>query len=164
MQSLSQRIKDSIRAYDFIGEHVQLSASGRGLCPFHDDNRTSFSVNAEENYWNCFAGCGGGSIIDFWMKWQECDFTSAISELTQMLLDRNENEEIAINNIPSDRLLKAGEVAGILNVSKSLVYQLMRQRELQTVKIGAARRVRPKDLKAFIEDNSSNPVTKEILE
>jgi transposase-like protein len=43
-------------------------------------------------------------------------------------------------------------------------HKLMRQSELQTVKIGTARRVRPKDLKTFIEENSSTPVTKEILE
>ena len=66
--------------------------------------------------------------------------------------------------IPSDRLLKAGEVAGILNVSKSLVYQLMRQGELQTVKIGATRRVRPQDLKVLIEDNLSHSITKELLD
>ena len=62
-----------------------------------------------------------------------------------------------------EKLLKADEVAELLNISKAYAYQLMRQRELQSVRIGAARRVRPKDLKAFIEENLSNPYTKEIL-
>ena len=59
---------------------------GAGLCPFHEDQHMSFSVNAERNYWHCFSGCGGGSIIDFWMKWQDCDFKTAVKELAVMLL------------------------------------------------------------------------------
>ena len=82
---MSQRIKDSVSVHDFVTRFVELSPTGRGLCPFHDDRRKSFSVNAEENYWHCFAGCGGGSLIDFWMKWRDCDFTTAVRELAQML-------------------------------------------------------------------------------
>ena len=84
--TLSQRIKASISVLDFVGQFVELSPNGRGLCPFHDDKHLSFSVNAAKNYWNCFAGCGGGSIIDFWMKYQKCDFTAAVRELAGMLL------------------------------------------------------------------------------
>jgi hypothetical protein len=84
--TLSQRIKNSISVLDFVGQFVELAPNGRGLCPFHDDQHHSFSVNADNNYWNCFAGCGGGSIIDFWMKYQNCDFTAAVRELAGMLL------------------------------------------------------------------------------
>jgi hypothetical protein len=83
---LSERVKDSISVRDFVSQYVELSPAGRGLCPFHNDQHASFSVNAEGNYWHCFAGCGGGSIIDFWMKWQSCDFTEAIYELANLLL------------------------------------------------------------------------------
>jgi hypothetical protein len=30
--------------------------------------------------------CGGGSVIDFWMKWRGCDFIAAMAELAGMLL------------------------------------------------------------------------------
>jgi DNA primase len=66
--------------------YVDLSPAGLGLCPFHDDKVNSFGVNSEGNYWNCFAGGGGGSIIDFWMQYRKCDFTTAVKELTKMLL------------------------------------------------------------------------------
>jgi len=84
---LSEKIKTSIGVYDFISRYVELSPAGRGLCPFHIDQHASFSVNVEKNYWHCFAGCGGGSIIDFWMKRQDCDFTQAVHELAEILLD-----------------------------------------------------------------------------
>jgi CHC2 zinc finger len=88
----SERIKNRISVYDFVSQYVDLDSSGRGLCPFHDDHRESFSVNREGNYWHCFAGCGGGSVIDFWMRWQPLtgkarapQFKAAIVELLALL-------------------------------------------------------------------------------
>lgn len=83
--TLSQRIKASITVRDFVNDYVDLSPTGVGTCPFHDDTHASFAVNDEGNYWHCFAGCGGGSIIDFWMKWRKCDFTQAVRELAKRL-------------------------------------------------------------------------------
>lgn len=85
-ETLSEQIKSSMTVLDFVSQYVELSPSGRGRCPFHDDQRASFSVNAEKNYWHCFAGCGGGSIIDFWMKWKRMDFPQTVHDLAGMLL------------------------------------------------------------------------------
>ncbi len=73
---------------EFIGYFVDLrpSASGAvGKCPFHDDQHASFGVNTRDTYWNCFAGCGAGSIIDFWMKWRNLEFAEALNELSDIL-------------------------------------------------------------------------------
>ena len=81
---VSEKIKSSITVLEFVSRYVELrpTASGAiGLCPFHNDEHPSFGVNVEQNYWHCFAGCGGGSVIDFWMRWRECDFTTAVREL-----------------------------------------------------------------------------------
>ena len=82
----SDRIKAAISCYDFVRQYVPLSVSGRGQCPFHDDQVASLSVNPQDNYWHCFAGCGGGSTIDFWMHWRKADFVTAVAELSEMLL------------------------------------------------------------------------------
>jgi len=87
--TVSERIKAKVSVLEFVSQYVELkpTASGAiGLCPFHDDHRPSFGVNAEGNYWNCWAGCGGGSVIDFWQRWRKCDFTTAIRELAKMVL------------------------------------------------------------------------------
>ena len=47
-------------------------------------------------------------------------------------------------------LLKATDVAEILNISKSMAYRLMQRREIPTVSIGNAKRVRPVDLHDYI--------------
>jgi len=84
--TLSERIKSTIRVVDFVGKYVELTPSGKGHCPFHDDRNRSFSINAEQNYWHCFAGCGGGSLIDFWMRFRKLDFIEAVKDLADMLL------------------------------------------------------------------------------
>ena len=85
--TLASRLKEVVSVADFVGRFVQLTPQGRGLCPFHDDRHVSFSVNLEKNYWHCFAGCGGGSIIDFWMKFRGCDFKTAMKDLSKMLFN-----------------------------------------------------------------------------
>jgi predicted DNA-binding transcriptional regulator AlpA len=73
-----------------------------------------------------------------------------------MIENNGETKELSSNE-PGEpqRLLKAGEVAKILNISRAFAYQLMREDFIPTVKILGARRVRPKDLEHFIEENTS---------
>ncbi len=89
--SLSERLKSQISVLEFVSRYVQLDDRNLGYCPFHDDQMKSFGVHPDQNYWHCFAGCGGGSIIDFWMKWrerqgQDSSFRATVTELRQMLL------------------------------------------------------------------------------
>lgn len=88
--TLSERLKSRISVYDFVGQYVELDPQGKGLCPFHDDQHQSFGVNITRNFWHCYASCGGGSIVDFWMKWrgkngEDPSFAATIKELADML-------------------------------------------------------------------------------
>jgi len=51
-------------------------------------------------------------------------------------------------------LLKAKDVAEILQISRAMAYNLMQSGEIPTVRIGKARRVRPEDLIKYIERNT----------
>lgn len=57
------------------------------------------------------------------------------------------------NKPTQSQLLKASEIAEILNVSLALAYKLMRNRNIPTVRIGNARRVDPLDLQNYINEN-----------
>ena len=57
---------------------------------------------------------------------------------------------------PPEKLLKAVQVAEILNVSRAFAYQLMQKGMIPTVKILGARRGRQEDLLRFIKENISN--------
>jgi len=50
-------------------------------------------------------------------------------------------------------LLKGNDVARMLNISRAFAYQLMRQGEIPTVRIGNAVRVCKEDLLAYIDQN-----------
>ena len=82
---LWEKVKRHISVKELVEEFVPLSADGVGKCPFHEDETPSFSVNDKENYWNCFSGCGGGSVIDFWMKLHDTDFKEATIDLAERL-------------------------------------------------------------------------------
>jgi len=65
---VSDRIKAPVTVLELISQYVDLKPTDGGaigLCPFHEDAHPSLTINHKENYWHCFAGCGGGSIFDF---------------------------------------------------------------------------------------------------
>lgn len=51
------------------------------------------------------------------------------------------------------RLLKAVEVAEVLNISRAMAYRLMQTGEIRTVSINNAKRVRRQDLLLYINSN-----------
>jgi len=62
-------------------------------------------------------------------------------------------EEINMTpNLP-EQLLKASDVAEILNVSRAMAYKLMKTGEIPTIQIGKSKRVRMQDLASYIKDN-----------
>jgi DNA primase len=69
----------------FFVDLRRVASGAVGNCPFHDDPNLCFGVNREGNYWQCFAECGTGSIIDFWMKWKGIEFHQGVTELTDIL-------------------------------------------------------------------------------
>jgi excisionase family DNA binding protein len=58
-------------------------------------------------------------------------------------------------------LIKATDVATILNISRAMAYRLMQQGAIRTVCIGTARRVRSEDLQSYIEDNLTSHITEQ---
>ena len=56
---------------------------------------------------------------------------------------------------PTFNIMCANDVARRLNISKALVYQLVRRGEIPAVHIGKAVRIRSIDLEAYIQRNLS---------
>ncbi|MEX1248343.1 MAG: helix-turn-helix domain-containing protein [Anaerolineales bacterium] len=63
---------------------------------------------------------------------------------------------MTIQTLLPEKLLKAVQVAEILNVSRAFAYQLMQKGIIPTVKIMGTRRVRREDLIRFIQDSISH--------
>ena len=81
-----EKIRFSADIYDVVSGYVELKKKGRnffGLCPFHNEKTSSFSVNQEKQIFKCF-GCGkGGSSIDFIMQKENLEFVEALRFLAE---------------------------------------------------------------------------------
>jgi len=57
------------------------------------------------------------------------------------------------STVHKSKLLKASEIAAILNISRAFAYKLIKNGDIPAVQIGASLRVRPSDLEAYIESH-----------
>lgn len=64
--------------------HGKLKKAGKnlsGLCPFHQENHSSFFI-FPNNHWRCFGACvDGGDAISFQMKMKNIGFIQAVKDL-----------------------------------------------------------------------------------
>lgn len=81
-QSKAKQQKDYFKVFQPYIANLQPGSDGEynGLCPFHDDNRPSFSLNRYTGLWNCHAGCGGGNAQTFLRLLTEEDIEEAEGE------------------------------------------------------------------------------------
>ncbi len=52
-----------------------------GLCPFHKEKNSSFSVNLKTGQWQCFTEGYGGNFISFWAKLNGVDNAQAYKDI-----------------------------------------------------------------------------------
>ncbi|MEC9484370.1 MAG: DNA primase [Candidatus Izemoplasma sp.] len=83
-QTKIQEILDKTDILDVIGEHVALSKKGKsyfGLCPFHEENTPSFSVEPTRKIYNCFSCGEKGNAITFLQKTKNMHYVDAVKDL-----------------------------------------------------------------------------------
>src|SRR5581483_2103840 len=83
----SEQVKSSVRIEDVVGEVVRLRKAGTqrymGLCPFHKENKPSFTVHIHLQLYKCFS-CGEvGDVFNFVMKTQGVTFWEALKGLAE---------------------------------------------------------------------------------
>ena len=90
-------IKATVDMETVIGLYGYQAKHGKMVCPFHGDRNASLQIyrsSDRHNGWHCF-GCGkGGSVIDFVMEHEGCDFVTAVKAIDnalglQLLENRN---------------------------------------------------------------------------
>jgi hypothetical protein len=98
-----EQIENSLDFIDFIGKYTKITKKGHnyiGLCPFHSEKTPSFNVFSGNSF-KCF-GCGesGKGVVDFYIKKENKDFVSALTDLS--------NDNIIINRdiIPKSIITK----------------------------------------------------------
>ncbi len=80
------RVRKKVDIVELVSRYVNLKQSGssyKGVCPFHEDNDPSLTVDPSKKLWHCF-GCGaGGDVFNFLMKIENLSFPDAVRELAQ---------------------------------------------------------------------------------
>src|SRR5262249_5358305 len=92
-----EQVRQTIDFVTFYEQELPLltnncGAEASALCPFHDDQNPSFSVNLETGLWCCHAGCGGGDVFSFVMRRDEVDFPQAGETLTRRATVKDEGK------------------------------------------------------------------------
>lgn len=64
-----------------------------GLCPFHSDEKYSFSVDLKTGQWYCFAEGEGGNFLDFYAKINGVDTKTAYKNLLEKYGIKESREE-----------------------------------------------------------------------
>ncbi len=86
-QEKIELIKQSVDLVSLIRSRgVPLRKNGKsykGKCPFHADEDPSFSVNPEQNLWNCFGCDKGGDVIRFVELIDRVNFKEAVRRLSE---------------------------------------------------------------------------------
>lgn len=83
-QNIIDKVKDSNNIVDIVSDRVVLKKRGKvyvGLCPFHQENTPSFTVNEEKQLYHCFGCKAGGDVVNFLMSFDSVNFREAISSL-----------------------------------------------------------------------------------
>ncbi|MBN2087567.1 DNA primase [Candidatus Peregrinibacteria bacterium] len=81
-----EEIRAKLGIEEVVGSYIQLKKAGRnlkGICPFHNDTKPSFTVSPEKGIGYCFACNTGGDIFKFVQLIENVDFPEAVRILAQ---------------------------------------------------------------------------------
>lgn len=112
---------------DVISQYVRLQKKGSnyfGLCPFHNEKTSSFSVSPNKQMYYCF-GCGaGGNVFTFLMEYENFTFGEALETLAERA-----GVELPKHEMTSAQRMEADERAKLLEINKEAAkyfYMLLR--------------------------------------
>ena len=83
-----QRVKDETDILDLISPVVELKKNGtvwKGLCPFHNEKTSSFTVTPEKGIYFCFGCAATGDSIKWLQEHEGLTFPQAVKELAAKL-------------------------------------------------------------------------------
>ncbi len=88
IQNAASVIKDTVDMETVLGLYGYKAKHSKMVCPFHADKNASLQIyktGGRHSGWHCF-GCGrGGSVIDFVMEHEGCDFVTAVKAIDNAL-------------------------------------------------------------------------------
>lgn len=87
LNQLAKYLRKKISVSSIISKYLDLEKKGsnyKSLCPFHDDNTPSFSVNDTKQVWKCFSCNESGGVIEFVQKKENLNFVEAVKKIVEL--------------------------------------------------------------------------------
>lgn len=85
IKQAAQVIRDQVTMDQILSLYGYRTKHGFMCCPFHGEKEPSLKVYQKTGGWHCF-GCGkGGSVVDFVMEQECCDFRTAVHAIDNAL-------------------------------------------------------------------------------
>ena len=85
LRSAAQTIRDTVNTADVVALYGYRVKHGFMVCPFHGDHDASLKVYPDTGGWHCFGCERGGSVIDFVMDHENCNFRTAVAAIDNAL-------------------------------------------------------------------------------
>ncbi len=86
LDNLIPQLLERVNLVDIISQDVRLNQNGNnwvGLCPFHSDNKPSFSVSPAKGLYYCFGCQAGGNALSYMKEARGFSFVEAVQELAR---------------------------------------------------------------------------------
>ena len=74
----AQTIRDTVTMDQIVGLYGYKPKHGFICCPFHGEKAPSLKLYRETGGWHCYGCERGGSVIDFVMEHENCNFPTAV--------------------------------------------------------------------------------------
>ena len=74
----AQVIRDSVTMDQILSLYGYRPKHGFICCPFHGEKTPSLKIYAKTGGWHCYGCERGGSVIDFVMEHENCNFATAV--------------------------------------------------------------------------------------
>ena len=87
LDHLIPQLLERVNLVDIISQDVRLKQNGNnwvGLCPFHSDNKPSFSVSPSKGLYYCFGCQAGGNALSYMKEARGLSFVESVQELASM--------------------------------------------------------------------------------
>jgi DNA primase len=95
-ESKIEEIRTAANIVDIVSEVVNLRKRGRnflGLCPFHNEKTSSFTVSEDKQIFHCFGCHIGGNVFKFLMEYEKISFVEAVQGVARRVGIEIEYEE-----------------------------------------------------------------------
>ena len=87
INQLASRIRREISISEVVGDSIKIGSKRVAVCPFYADSKPALLLNDHDNLWVCWPCGKSGDSIAFYMEAHCVDFSNAVSELANRLVD-----------------------------------------------------------------------------